>query len=128
MRKRIKNINLLLMWLIGLMFFTHAVIPHQHHFDSIYEHNQHGSTHNSEPHEESPLHCHAFNDLIIYKTVSFSNITASPVLTAIVVENCLHLQLIENSTEDITNSLQDKLPSKETLLKNTPTRGSPSLV
>jgi len=40
MRKRIKNINLLLMWLIGLMFFTHAVIPHQHHFDSIYEHNQ----------------------------------------------------------------------------------------
>ncbi len=127
MRKRIKNINLLLMWLIGLMFFTHAVIPHQHHFDSIYEHNQHGSTHNSEPHEESPLHCHAFNDLIIYKTVSFNNITVTPVYTAISVENLL-MPRIKNSTEDITNSLQDKLPSKETLLKNTPTRGSPSLV
>lgn len=68
-----KNISIALVWLAGLILFNHAVLPHHHHFDSLFSHQNNTECSNSqseEQNEDSDSHCHAFNDIIFEKVNS----------------------------------------------------------
>jgi hypothetical protein len=72
MTKKGKNIAIVLLWLAGLVIFSHEVIPHHHHFHSVYTHNHatHGdgcdhSHEEGEPFDDGSNHCHAFNDITV---------------------------------------------------------------
>ncbi|MFB6342292.1 hypothetical protein ACE1ET_11225 [Saccharicrinis sp. FJH62] len=70
MKRFKKYIGLLFILLSGILISAHELIPHHHHFDSVYSHTsespfkttpdtQHGN------HEDSSSHCHAFNDSFV---------------------------------------------------------------
>lgn len=67
-----KNTGLFLLWLAGLVIFSHEIIPHHHHFHSVYtsshfnHHEDCEQTHEGdEPFDGSDYHCHAFNDITV---------------------------------------------------------------
>ncbi len=123
--KRIKNINLLFLWLTGLLFFSHGITPHHHHFDSVFEHGRQ-TGHPDEHSEDSPLHCHSFNDLAVDKTgVSTINISIPESFKTIISGNDMHLRVIANPSGKITVANQDDAPPEVAFVKNSPTRGSP---
>ncbi|MCF6171347.1 MAG: hypothetical protein L3J66_10255 [Bacteroidales bacterium] len=125
MQKRTNKIQLLFIWLTGLMFFAHGITPHHHHFDSVFGHHQQ-ENHTDEPPENIPAHCHAFNDLVIVTTgVSISNISISYNFSAFILESDLQLSLAENSFSGIPISHREQHPPEKVFLKNSPTRGSP---
>ena len=51
-----------------LVFLLHAVVPHHHHFDFLFEHfgDKPEMTHHNDR-EDDAAHCHAFNELSIDK-------------------------------------------------------------
>ncbi|WP_016778616.1 hypothetical protein [Anaerophaga thermohalophila] len=70
---RWKNIALFLLWMAGLVIFLHEVIPHHHHFHSVYVNVpvagdstscEYSHGHN-EPFDDARNHCHAFNDITV---------------------------------------------------------------
>ncbi len=65
MIKKIKNINLTVLWFAGLMLFAHAVIPHDHHIDFNHE-----KYHNKSNSQDTPIHCFFFNDIISDNTTT----------------------------------------------------------
>ncbi|WP_198416754.1 hypothetical protein [Marinilabilia rubra] len=72
MTKNGKNIALFFLWLAGLVIFSHEIIPHHHHFHSVYTHTHttHGDdcdhSHKSgDPFDDASNHCHAFNDITV---------------------------------------------------------------
>ena len=122
--KRTKNIKSTLIWLISLMIFSHVVIPHHHHFDSLLEHNK---TKQSNQHsEESASHCHAFNILIIDNTkASSQNISIYKNNFTAVTDRDISYQPIR--IERSTNIVENKnTHPDEVFHENFPTRGSPS--
>lgn len=74
-----KNIKVLIVWLVGLMITAHEIVPHHHHYDSIYSHevNDTGTPVHGEheKQQDSSKHCHAFNESIVnwvdYNRISF---------------------------------------------------------
>ena len=60
-----KNIGLIFIGLAGLVIMAHGVVPHHHHYDSIYAHtddNPCTAAHKHERKENKKQHCHAFNE------------------------------------------------------------------
>jgi len=123
MKQQYKNIFSLLLLIAGLVMLSHAVIPHDHHYDVACdtEHHEHHDTDH-----ESPMHCHFLNDVVFDDVVlSFNPIIIKdlPVLYTfifnIIIEdeslNQCNLQFIES----------DNLPDYLVLLEQSPTRGSP---
>jgi len=123
MHKRAKKIKLTLIWLISLMLFSHAVIPHHHHFDSVFEHSQ-----ESDHSNEKSQHCHAFNDL--YNTnaaVSVNDISIYNNILFIIFNNDLDNWVSYSDKKPDTNNKHD-IPPEEKYFNNSPTRGSPVLI
>ncbi len=79
-----QNTGILFIGISVLIMFFHSVIPHHHHFDSLFTHFE--KVHSPEKGcngngEDSPGHCHAFNELAVDKIVSSNGF--APELTAI---------------------------------------------
>ncbi len=128
MQKRTKNINLLFIWLIGLIFFAHGITPHHHHFDPVIEQHQNENNQNGQ-NEDNPLHCHAFNDLVMDKPgASFSNISVPDTFTAVNTESDLRFRIAENPCGIINTTNRDKICPDDVFSDLTPARGSPALV
>lgn len=124
MQKRIVNINLIFIWLTGLMFFSHGVTPHHHHFDSLFEHSD-SSGHS----DDNPSHCHAFNDLVADNTgISISNFSIYNNITGLFPENDSYFRNTENSFGIINWSKQDNRLIKSVFPESSPTRGSPAFI
>ena len=70
MKGYFKNIFTFFMLIIGLVIFSHSIIPHDHHYDVITDIN-HEEHHEKNKTENEPIHCHYFNDFVI------SNVTVS---------------------------------------------------
>lgn len=78
-----KNIKILIVWLAGLIITAHGIVPHHHHFDSIYSHAEYdpctpGDDHEEKKEEDGSQHCHAFNESIV-DWVDYSKINFHPV-------------------------------------------------
>jgi hypothetical protein len=74
------------LWLAGLIFIAHLVLPHDHHIADTFsnqDENCPASNKTDHNHPVFPMHCHSFNDLtsekaIIYlisKYIRFDNIS-----------------------------------------------------
>ncbi len=124
MLNKIKNISLLLFWFIGVTVLLHAFIPHHHHFDTVYEHHANQTGQNSNQHEDSPLHCHAFNRLLIDSDWAVSNAVSYNNVTAVVAAGLFNIQPDDAGSGRISCLLQDERVLKVALTNN-PTRGSP---
>lgn len=116
---------MLFLWLAGLLFFAHGITPHHHHFDSVFGHSQ--QTESSKEHaEDSPVHCHAFNDLAIIKAGVSSIAIANDVPSDIIVNKDMRFRYNENPSIFTVFREQDFGFPDDMLLRSSPTRGSPA--
>jgi hypothetical protein len=105
------------------MLFSHAVIPHHHHFDSVIEHSQ--ETNHS---DEKSQHCHAFNDLYITNAASSdNNVLVNDNLILIIFNTDLNL-LVSYSNEKPDAYQKYVIPADDYYFNNSPTRGSPVFI
>ena len=113
---------------IVLMILMHALIPHHHHFDSVFEHNQ--QTGQASQHsEDNPLHCHAFNELVTDKTViSVNNVSPVDDLSIVISDDDFRLRVTEIPVDAVIAINRDMNPAGEIFPENSPTRGSPASV
>ena len=124
MHYRTKNITLLFIWLTGLMFFMHGITPHHHHFDSVYTHGDNADNES----DDSPYHCHAFNDLVIDKTGNpVNNVSSAGSNIAASYNSELSLCVNESRINRLNDIYNFKVPPEKVFLENTPARGSPVL-
>ena len=124
MQKRIGNISHIFAWVITLMFFAHGIFPHNHHFDSIYDHSRQAD-HN----EDIPRHCHAFNDLVVDRPITLVDIPIIPVTHSMLVSATISGLYNHQKTFILLLKVNDNGNLPKTLcLKNALTRGSPSMV
>jgi hypothetical protein len=104
MGKILKHIPVLLLWLAGLTLTAHQIIPHDHCIAESYS-KFHAPVSNSHPRSGFPIHCHAFNDLVLEKLrpVYIShNIQFNFIVFAILPESVLFkLQVTGESIFDI---------------------------
>jgi len=121
MIKKIKNINLIILWFAGLMIFAHALIPHDHHID--FNHERHQSESNS--HEE-PLHCFFFNDIISDNTTPEVNkITAEKTSNSFIdIEKKSPSLLFESFSKRLLSE-KNTFKNQIVFIGNIPVRGSP---
>lgn len=97
-----KNIKILIVWLAGLMIMAHEIIPHHHHYDSIYSHVEYdpctkGHDHDEKQEEDGSQHCHAFNESIVNWT-DYSKINFHP------LTQLLEIILIPSETSELFNN------------------------
>ena len=120
MKKVLKNISLVALLLIGFAILSHAIIPHDHHYElaSNLEHN-----HN----DKSPIHCHYLNHIDVDKitTNNFQKLVKHmPALMAV-------FSFDESNTSNIfVDFIQQKIINtflSDAILSISPTRGSPIL-
>jgi hypothetical protein len=91
MNKIIKNTSAFFLLLAGLAIILHSIIPHDHHLaescisqnDSCPLSGNNTDNHGVNP-SGSPVHCHAFNDLVSEKanTNNFSTLTKKSDISA----------------------------------------------
>lgn len=124
-RKRIKNIITFFSILIGLVLFSHSVIPHDHHFDIFDKHDAH---HNDNSSEDNQAHCFYFNNVVIQKSFSSSKIVLKKNIKAnsFVLTNIIKHEALYHSKNLIDDYYY--YPVNKILLSSSPTRGSPSFV
>jgi len=119
MLRKTENINLVFLWILGAMLLFHGVIPHHHHFDSVFEHT-------SQPAqgEDNPSHCHAFNNLIPEKVTS-SEVKTPLIFTSFIADCNLFIE------EPFFKALKTYIVIPKVLnnrfAEHSPTRGSPFL-
>ncbi len=115
MQRKRENTRLIFVWVAGLLLLFHGLIPHQHHFDSVFEHNQ--------TEEKAPLHCHAFNDIVPEKiSYSFQSLISFNAVTGV------HYFNLEIEPETFVLRFYDELPVHSLFFtKHSPVRGSPVL-
>jgi hypothetical protein len=117
------NIIGLLLFLVGLIIFSHAVIPHDHHYDLSCDtkHHQHHDTDH-----ESPMHCHFLNDIVFDDVVLTSNqvvIRGLQLFFTYIFDAIIEEYALVQSSLQFAKS--DNLPDYLILIKHSPTRGSP---
>jgi hypothetical protein len=74
-KKYIKKISVLFLWVACLILFAHQLIPHDHHSDSSFSDDRvecltHQNSHSNHHHSGFPMHCHSLNDLTFEKRIS----------------------------------------------------------
>ena len=124
MIKKIKNINLLILWFAGLIMFAHSVIPHDHHFD--FNHKKHHEESNS---QKEPIHCFSFNDIISDNTTQKTyKVTNENILSSFYSnDNKFSFQDFENSWKILFPN-KNKFDCKIVFIENIPVRGSPFVI
>ena len=66
MRKIVKFLMVVLLWMAGLTLSAHMLLPHDHHISDSYSHQDEKcpvTDENSGHKPAFPVHCHAFNNL-----------------------------------------------------------------
>ncbi len=122
---RAKYINLSLVWLISLMFLSHALIPHHHHYDSVFEHHQ-GHDSDKQHSEDDASHCHAFNQLVTIKIqLTSDKYSIQKSLSALASIFSFDEIIIETNTALINQKTPN---NKQVFYPDYPTRGSPSFI
>lgn len=74
MSKIIKNTPVFLLWLAGLAFCAHLMIPHDHHLGNTCSDQEDTCPVSNKKTSHSagyPIHCHAFNDVASEKAISY---------------------------------------------------------
>jgi len=123
MQKNIHRIFVLMLWFAGAFIIGHAVTPHHHHYDLLSDH--HNSRSHTEHHsEDNPLHCHAFNELIIKDDIDIAeHIDFIPVfLMSLAEEISFPIEIDNHKTMLIQHKPLVLFPFTETA----PLRGSPA--
>ena len=118
MKRTFKDIFPILLLITGLVIFSHAVIPHDHHNDNSIEHHEHNNNSNSE-------HCHLLNHITIDKAISISGKIASHNRLDITATHVTGLCTKKPILTSIYLSDRVNLPDYFVCNKNTPSRGSP---
>jgi len=74
MSKILKNIPVFCLWVAGLSFYAHLLVPHDHHLaDSFANKDDDCPVSSGKPGHSSgfPIHCYAFNDLTSEKATTY---------------------------------------------------------
>lgn len=74
MSKFIKSIPISLLWLSWIVFTAHLVFPHDHHLTDSFTTKEDScpvSKGNTGHQSGFPVHCHAFNDLVSEKAITY---------------------------------------------------------
>ena len=123
MKQQYKNIFGLVLLIAGLVLLSHAVIPHDHHYNEVcdsHHHQDHDADH------ESPMHCHFLNDVVfddVVLTYNQVDIKYLPLLFTYVFDTIIENEGLLQSSLQFAKS--DNLPDYLILIKHSPTRGSP---
>lgn len=88
MKLIIKKAHIFFLFLAAVIFNVHSFIPHDHHqVDSdICTTNRIPLTNNTNPHPVFPVHCHAFNDLVLEKAVVVNHLQTFHFIDIILTE------------------------------------------
>ncbi len=123
MKRNYKNIIAFFFLIIGLVIFSHSIIPHNHHYNHAVatKHNEH-----NERDKPDNTHCHYLNDIII------SNITLS--VNYLFKQSSKNIGYISDLEIDFSRNKFLKaifytdfyFPEYFAFLDTSPTRGSPS--
>ncbi len=122
MNRKFRYIKLILVFLLGFTLISHAVIPHDHHYDNSDIENHHNDNNS----EKESNHCHYFNN-IDFDKVRNNNFTKVikelPIIFTIVFSDFFNVNLSHqiNNFINANNNLSDY----SSLLSISPTRGSP---
>ncbi len=123
MKQQYKNIFSLVLLIAGLVLLSHAVIPHDHHYNEVCD-SQHHQDHDAD--HESPMHCHFLNDVVFDDVIlSFNHIDIKdfPVLYSFSFNTIIKDDDIYNTSLQYINL--DNLPDYFVFIEQSPTRGSP---
>jgi hypothetical protein len=124
--------GLIFIGLASLVIFTHAILPHHHHFDSLFSHHEEeasDSCHQENHPEDKAEHCHAFNDLVVEKIRHSKTVTPIvKVLSDAMTINDFSFDFIENPIVKPEFIYSNKCLLNSCLNNNAPTRGSPAIV
>ena len=121
MKQFSKNIKIYLLLIIGLVIFSHAVIPHDHHYNANSE-LEHNHDHEN---SKSDFHCFFFNDIIKDETVSNVKISGLNIFS---ISFTLFIEDYDNENFFFQTLFIDKTSYSTncfTYSKIYPTRGSP---
>ncbi len=125
MRKKYENITSILLLIVGLVIFSHSIIPHDHHYNSSVSDIEHHH-HNDNDSGDEPIHCHYFNN-IDFDKVRTNNVTniikELPILYTVIFDEIFELDINYQVNNYI--NLNDNLPDYCVLISISPTRGSP---
>ena len=128
MREIYKNTFAYILLIVGLIIFSHSIIPHDHHYTNVCE-TEHDAHQGHEDADNDPVHCHFLNDIIIDKAITnhSSNITNHlPLLFTIIYQN---VEIDDNQPLTVKRFLDDDgLHDRQTFIDVSPSRGSPVLV
>ncbi len=124
MAKNYKNTISIFLLITGLIIFSHAILPHDHHYDNHLE-TTHKEHHEKNKNGQEPVHCHFFNDVVINKITSHSQSIVKPIS----LFKLYTIDISFNLTEDLVNKNYSNqtfhFPDKLFLSPHSPTRGSP---
>ena len=126
MNEKLRNTISLFLLIIGLATFSHAIIPHDHHYDNTCD-TKHQEHQENETSDAQPIHCHFFNDIIVDTTLSPANyikLKKQRSSDAVIITAVSQVKTTYKNKQDIRT--QNNQPDYLTFRKNSPTRGSPT--
>ena len=125
MRNIYKNIFSLLLLIAGLVIFSHAVIPHDHHYDAACE-TEHHEHHDDEEEGRHPMHCHFLNDIVFDDVVLIGNQSGFNIPSTDLPDfHPVKIWVYNNLLARLAILEKHNLPDYSVFIKNSPTRGSP---
>ena len=121
MKKDLKNRIPYFLLLAGIIIFFHTILPHDHHYAAD---NTPQTTH-SHP-DNSPVHCHTLNDLIIdFSKTGLTDQTIKILSESISIQNIFPPVKTENGFL-IPFELESSYHNRLAFISISPTRGSPA--
>jgi len=82
LRSKIRHTARLFPFIAGLIILAHTVVPHHHHFDFLFSHQDIEQCDRADQNNNSEIpdtHCHAFNLLVVDKDHGHAKIHSLPV-------------------------------------------------
>jgi len=112
------------MLIIGLVIFSHSIIPHDHHYDIVtdIDHEEH---HGKDKSGHEPIHCHYFNDVVISKVSISVQQPIKQILKIIGTISSLEIDYRKNTFLKAIFFSDFIFPEYFAFLDTSPTRGSP---
>ncbi len=122
MRKEFKNSIPYFLLIAGVIIFFHAILPHDHHYAAD---NTPRTTHSQHP-DNSPIHCHALNDLITdFSKTGLNDQTIKILSESIIIQN-IFSPVITESGHLIPFKPESSYHHRLAFISISPTRGSPA--
>jgi hypothetical protein len=124
MQKGIRNTGLIFLWIAGLVFLLHSFMPHHHHFDGSFEHNDLTGLYNEVP-DNAPIHCHAFNNVVVYKGENTNGQILNHHMPVAIISASAFTDAADKAPAGTTILIPSGKCFSGAYLKTSPTRGSP---